>query len=1132
MANSEVYKLQQHLSLLKQEYSKLQTKYHNLESRYAYIAATNNDSTENDISNSFASRLVTTISKLYDSSLYSDINIKLLDKTYPAHKIVLTARSKMWDEEFLKDKEELDWSDMDPLVGHAIVLWLYKSEVNHNSDEITLLLIKQAYSFKLDSLLESCEQYLISVVNIRTCVKFYSVAEEIQATSLREYCSGLISTHWDDLNSTDFEHMSGPLLYQMLKNKAQLPLHSAVRLQREDVVFLCLVENSSRLSDIVNIWSQQGDLPLELALKSKNGSIAATLVQHNADINLRDIDGEPLLHRAIKRDDSFGVLFLLESNCDATLSSRTGNDTALHLVAGSPGLEDSVKIAEKLLNKNLNVDCQNKLGFTALHISIQADNSAIFDLLLRQEQINVNLKTVDEHTPLYYALLKYELDVTHYAEVLLARDAQTDPLYSSHACADLLQTLIIQGSTKAAAHLAGHVRNLNHVNVEGETALHLACERGYDELTGTLVKLGANPNLLTNELRQSPLHYAVKNNASECIEALIEHNKMIEEGSNGEESRLLQVNFNLRDIYGDTAISLTLNEGYNDLVPILIKGNADINVRNGKDFTLLHQSIMKEDSKTAIFLLEQGVDINAKTPENETPLQLAIHCRLADVVDALCTKGVDMSAPDRLGNCALWAALNSGQENIANILVRHGADTDCWNDGPEGCKQTLLHRALDENNEEAAVFLIKAGCDLDSPRMPSSDAVGGECGEAGRDGMTPLHLCCSWGLEPVARALIEHRANVNARDAELKTPLHVAIENQNDEIISLLLSVPEIDLTLWDKSGLSPFAAALTSRNHKAAQAIVDKLPSAPEQFDLKGQNFLHVAIKKGDIESAVFLLAVQVDVNSRVQDALLTPPIHLAAKYANETLVRSLILAGARVDDRDSQRRTALHIASEAGNAPAVSALLQNNVDFDAVDVANDNALHIAVREGHLNVVKTLLTESSINAEHVNLKGRNPLHELCYYAKENAAAICEFFLECMPDYPINTPDINGNSPLLLAYMKGNGQLCRVLVKSNACLAVENLDKITIFNYQVASKQLLTRLLDQLNQPAPWTSTENCQECGKGFTMTIRKHHCRHCGRALCNKCSDQEVPIVKFGENKPVRVCQVCFNILKTGTT
>ncbi|ERL90047.1 hypothetical protein D910_07405 [Dendroctonus ponderosae] len=168
------------------------------------------------------------------------------DKCVPAHKIVLTARSTLWNEEFLEGKSELDWSDIDSAVATGIILWLYKSDIRLVSDEITLQLIKKAYEFKLDSLVEYCEQYLISAVNIRNCVKFYSVAEEIHASGLREYCSGLISAHWDDLNSSDFEHMSGPLLHQMLKSKTHLPLHSAVRLQREDVVFLCLVENSNR----------------------------------------------------------------------------------------------------------------------------------------------------------------------------------------------------------------------------------------------------------------------------------------------------------------------------------------------------------------------------------------------------------------------------------------------------------------------------------------------------------------------------------------------------------------------------------------------------------------------------------------------------------------------------------------------------------------------------------------------------------------------------------------------------------------------------------------------------------------------------------------------------------------------
>lgn len=42
--------------------------------------------------------------------------------------------------------------------------------------------------------------------------------------------------------------MPGPLLYQLLKTKSEYPLHSAVRLQREDVVFLYLVEHNAEVS--------------------------------------------------------------------------------------------------------------------------------------------------------------------------------------------------------------------------------------------------------------------------------------------------------------------------------------------------------------------------------------------------------------------------------------------------------------------------------------------------------------------------------------------------------------------------------------------------------------------------------------------------------------------------------------------------------------------------------------------------------------------------------------------------------------------------------------------------------------------------------------------------------------------
>ncbi len=71
------------------------------------------------------------------------------------------------------------------------------------------------------------------------------------------------------------------------------------------------------------------------------------------------------------------------------------------------------------------------------------------------------------------------------------------------------------------------------------------------------------------------------------------------------------------------------------------------------------------------------------------------------------------------------------------------------------------------------------------------------------------------------------------QDAEGKAPIHHAILNQHTVIISLLMSHPGLDLTLRDKQGLSPFAIAMTTKNNKAAQAILDREPTACEQVGL-----------------------------------------------------------------------------------------------------------------------------------------------------------------------------------------------------------------------------------------------------------------------------------------------------------
>uniref|UniRef100_A0A8D8RKA9 Rabankyrin-5 n=2 Tax=Cacopsylla melanoneura TaxID=428564 RepID=A0A8D8RKA9_9HEMI len=1095
---SEIEKLQRNIDLLQDEYNKLQ----NRESEH-----------NNVMDHGLGQQLYKMVSNMCATNLFSDMMIQLKDEKIPGHQLVFAARN------IQAENGVLDWENIAQDIGRAIVKYIYTDQIDLSSpEEVQLQIMRTGHRLNLTALVEKCESSLILVTSVKNCVSFYMTAEEVAAASLKHHASSLISTYWDELTSEDFKEMGAPLLYSMLKEKtAGSILHSAVHLHREDVVFLYLVENSAQLQSLVNSADSNGDLALDIALRDKQIGIAETLIKHKADVNAKDGRGWSLLLKATGRGDLTAAKFLLDHDTSISTTTPDTMDTALHLIAmgNHQGL---IPVAKVLLERGLSPDLQNRAGATPLHLSLSSHNEEMFDLLLSRP-VDLSVTDVKGHPPLYYACLKLTDEassVRSFAARLLDKGTNSNPVYDNGST--LLHQLVAEGREYPAIFLCPHASNLDHQDQRGFTALHLAAQNGMLNLVTQLIKCGANINVQTSlalssgdqeeRYKLTPLHCAILgSNPDQVVDILLQEKD--------------KLNVNLLDSRGDSPLSLALWEGTPALVPGLVRAGADLNLRDIDGRTLLHQAIMKRDTRTTLTLIQSNADIDARTVDQKSPLDLCL-CddSLEPVVEALCQRGVDMST-----GCPLWACLENGNEVIAKVLVRYGVDTDEWNEGPDGCLQTLLHRAIDENNEPAALFLIQSGCDLSSARRPGP---GGRGGEEARDSQGPLHLCCQWGLENVVQALMEKGAPLNAQDSEGRTPLHIAISNGHPTLINLLLLHPDIDLSLRDRTGASPFHTALSVRNNEAARRILELNSAAAEQFDSRGKNFLHLAIQKGDIESVLFLLSVSVDVNSRVQDSTQNTPLHLAATQPNDLLVRNLLLAGARIDERNSHKQTALHIATETGNTEVIAALVQNGCDYNAVDSEGDNALHIACREGHVSAVSTLLSESQIDADAPNLRFRTPLHVLAHHSKESAPQIAELFVGAMPTgYNLDRRDADGNTALMLAYMKGNGALCRTLAKNHACVGAMNKHGVTIFNYQVATKTLLHRLLDSLAEEPPWAEGDVCLECGTKFGLTMRKHHCRHCGRLLCSKCSSQEVPILKFNLAKPVRVCEVCVNVI-----
>lgn len=63
-------------------------------------------------------------------------------------------------------------------------------------------------------------------------------------------------------------------------------------------------------------------------------------------------------------------------------------------------------------------------------------------------------------------------------------------------------------------------------------------------------------------------------------------------------------------------------------------------------------------------------------------------------------------------------------------------------------------------------------------------------------------------------------------------------------------------------------------------------------------------------------------------------------------------------------------------------------------------------------------------------------------------------------------------------------------------------------------------------RPAYWVPDEDileCHVCNTPFTSKLIKHHCRACGKGVCDACSPDLKPVPLRGWDNPVRVCKTC---------
>jgi ankyrin repeat protein len=283
----------------------------------------------------------------------------------------------------------------------------------------------------------------------------------------------------------------------------------------------------------------------------------------------------------------------------------------------------------------------------------------------------------------------------------------------------------------------------------GVTPIALACENGSAPIVERLLKAGVSVNG-AGRLGETPLHLCARTGKPEAVKVLLSHGAAID---------------TIENWRGQTPLMWAAAEGHAAAMRLLIEAGADVNARSSiivwerqrteepRDkwlppggLTPLLFAARDGRVESAKVLLETGADPNIVDPDRHNALVLALMNGHVDVAAALIRAGADVNMEDKVGQTALYAAVDLHTVPASNRPAPR--DTD-------DALSTL----------DVIKMLLDKGAKVDVPlraQLPYRTKL-----DRGGDGVlgvgtTPLIRAAKSADVPVIKLLLERGANARA----------------------------------------------------------------------------------------------------------------------------------------------------------------------------------------------------------------------------------------------------------------------------------------------------------------------------------------------------------------------------------
>lgn len=315
-----------------------------------------------------------------------------------------------------------------------------------------------------------------------------------------------------------------------------------------------------------------------------------------------------------------------------------------------------------------------------------------------------------------------------------------------------------------------------------------------------------------------------------------------------------------------------------------------------------------------------------------------------------------------------------------------------------------------------------------------------------RDRKTPLYLAVQVADIAIVKRLLEAGADVNARDANGRTPFSRAALTVKEDTLDGFSA--EIFSTAAQVRASGPFAAAPTQHTQGMKTILVTfakvRTATVPEDIkarldilalllatkpDLKskgpsGDTVLHHAAQFSSTAALKLLLDAGADANASTKDG--ATPLHFEAMIDDSARIELLIAHGAKLEATASKEVTPLMLAARAGARGNVEALLKAGAQIDAENIYSKPVIGFAAEGGHDDIVKLLYDKGGRPL----IRDADKVKLFMCAAQGGSRFLAALLLDEGVD--VNSRDEEGFTPLLTAVEHGHTEFARLLIEKGA----------------------------------------------------------------------------------------------------